>query len=676
MELDRFLVFGLGSLGQHCVVALSEFGARTIGVEQAPPADWEIPHLRDLLEDLVIGDCCQDMTLQRAQIQRCRAALIVTSNERVNAETALAVRQLNPQTRLVIRSSQTNLNRLLSEQLGNVVAFDPTELPATAFAIAALGTETLGFFNLDGQWLRVVKQRLQASHHWCNFRRVGDLNSRNRRILAHYQQPERPPQGFHAWEPDAVVQAGDTLVYLETAERFLSAPSQAERTLSPLQRWRQWRLSLTWASLPQQIRQFWQLSLQQQVQRVAFACAIAVLALLTLGTILFHWHYPETTWLSAFYATAILLLGGYADLFGDFSAIVEIPGWLQFFALSLTVAGTAFVGVLYALLTQALLSSNFQFAKRRPPIPTQDHVVLIGFGRVGQRVAFLLQEFQQSLATITLNPDFDLSLFPSVPLIRGTKATLLDLLAKAQVGRAKSVVVATDDEILNLEVGLVTRAANPHAPLALRTYGQRLSDRLSKLFPNDQVLCIYAVMGEAFAGAAYGENILSLFRLHNQTILVTEYQIEADDTLQGLLLSDVAYGYGVVPILHQSPAESSRLMPGYDARLQVGDRLVVLANIGGLRQVEIGDLAPCHWQVRLESARYSSALFAAGNLVARIAGCSLPEARAVMDNLPTTLRSPLYHHQAQRLVRELLKAQVQASLVALDAAEPAEEPRV
>jgi phosphoglycerate dehydrogenase-like enzyme len=44
-HLDRFVVCGLGSLGQHCVVALKEFGVKAIAIEQVPPPDWEITKL-------------------------------------------------------------------------------------------------------------------------------------------------------------------------------------------------------------------------------------------------------------------------------------------------------------------------------------------------------------------------------------------------------------------------------------------------------------------------------------------------------------------------------------------------------------------------------------------------------------------------------------------------------
>ncbi|WP_310412613.1 NAD-binding protein [Chamaesiphon sp. OTE_8_metabat_110] len=164
MKLDRFLVCGLGSLGQHCVLALHQFGVKIVAIEQVAPQSWEVPNLVDLLDDLIIGDCRENNVLAQAQIQACRAALIVTSNEGVNAEIALAIRQLNPHTRLVVRSAKTNLNQLLSQQLGNFIAYEPIELPAHSFAIAALGTDTVGFFNLDGYWLRVVRQRMSPAH--------------------------------------------------------------------------------------------------------------------------------------------------------------------------------------------------------------------------------------------------------------------------------------------------------------------------------------------------------------------------------------------------------------------------------------------------------------------------------------------------------------------------------
>jgi Trk K+ transport system NAD-binding subunit len=271
---------------------------------------------------------------------------------------------------------------------------------------------------------------------------------------------------------------------------------------------------------------------------------------------------------------------------------------------------------------------------------------------------------KQPIVGITFNADFDRTILPQMPLIVGN---LTEALHRANLATAKSILVLTDDEILNLEVALMTRRENPLSQIVISTTGQHLSEHLTQLLPETQVLCTYAVAAEAFVGAAFGENILHLFRLNERTILVTEYQIEAEDTLHGLLLAEVAYGYEVVPVLHQRPPYTSTLMPSDELRLAVGDRLVVLATIEGLQRIEQGrpNLELKRWQVRLEKLLTPDAAFEGANLLVRIAGCSLAVARELVNNLPQTLPTPLYQHQAQCLVRELKKALVQARLECL-----------
>ena len=662
MASDLFLVCGLGSLGQHCVVALQEFGVKVIAIEQQPPSveNWEIASLPNLLEQLIKGDCRHKSVLQQAKIGQCRAALIVTTSEKVNAETALAIRQLNPHARLVVRSAKENLNQLLTQQLGNFVAYEATHLPAYPFALSALGTETLGFFNLDGRRLRLLQRKLTNNDPWCHTRLLHELNTRTRRIIAHARPKKQLASSFYQWEPDAQVLPGDEIAYIETGENFSLSHYSSSIQEQPSRKKLFFSISHLRKIILDNLSKFWQLSFQQQVRRVALFCSIIVIILLGVGTILFKYYYAGTTFVSAFYVTAILLLGGYADLFGSFEPLPELPEWLQLFALGLTVTGTAFVGVLYALLTEALLSSKFQFIKKRPPIPSENHVVIIGLGRVGQRVAHLLQSFKQSVVGVSFNPNIDASILPSMPLIVGKTK---EALSRANLATAKSVVVVTDDEILNLEVALMAQSINPYSNVVIRTTGQSLSETLTQLLPQAQIIAAYEVAAEAFAGAAFGENILQLFRFCNQTILVTEYQIEADDTLDGLILAEVAYGYGVMPIYYASLRVNPTLMPSDDIRLAVGDRLIVLATIEGLQRIEAGSLAPKKWQLEVKAVISESAAFEGANAIARISGCSLAIARKLMNSLPNTLSVKLYRHQGIRLVRTLKRIQVDSSLL-------------
>ncbi|MGA7936043.1 MAG: NAD-binding protein [Kovacikia sp.] len=651
-----FIVCGLGSLGQYCVSLLKEFGVEVSGIDCVQTQQWEIPNLPELLSELLIGDCRQPELLERAKIRRCRAILLVTSNERVNIAAAFAARSLNPQVRLVIRSAQENLNELLGKHLGNFAAYEASQLPASAFALAALGDTTQGFFSLEGTSLRVVQEVVPPESRWCNIRQVYELNTSSRRVLNHTTGAPSLSNSFYQWEPDARIQAGDTLVYIETTERLssLSVPLRVES-----RRFQRIFHILLWHNLKPILKQFWRDS--NQTQKVAILSSGIMLSLFLCGTAFYKLQYADLSLKEALNLAIVLILGGFDNLFGGgLTLSFPIPWWLYLFSLTMTVAGTIFIGILYAMLTERVLAARFQFMRRRPSVPKGAHVVLVGLGRVGQEVAKLMQELRHPLVGVH-STSLDADILPQVPLISGR---IREGLHRANLATAKSVIVTTDDEVANLEIGLMARMANPRCNLVLRTLDPQFGENVARLLPDARVLIAYALAAEAFVGAAFGENILNLFHLNDRTILVTEYQIETGDTLNGWLLAEIAYGYGVVPILHQKQNyRFSRLMPSDDVRLQVGDRLVVLATIEGLQRVEQGRTFDRCWLVRVEKALSQEASFEGATTIARISSCDLSVARSVMAQPPATLAQPLYKHQALRLVRELNKIQVKAHLI-------------
>jgi len=651
-DFNRVLVCGLGSLGQHCVATLKAFGVAVSAIDLSEPSLWEVPELPGVLEQLVIADCRQASVLERVGVDRCRAVLLVTGNERINLESAFAVRSLNPRARLVVRSSKQNLNSLLSEQLGNFAAYEATEVTAPAFAVASLGEDMIGWFKIDDQPFRALKRALVAGDAWCSRRAVEELNNSFRRVLAHLplDGPALAPD-LAAWDPDRPVRPGDVVYVLEASDwRALSpgtTPSnrrpEANSGEAPRGGWR-------W--IRDRVGQFWKTGGPRRV--VAMASLFAV-ALLAAGTVLFGLALPDQEPLDSLYNTAILLLGGYGDLFGGLEASSPFPWWLRLFGLLLTLAGIALVGLIYGFITEHLLSMQFQFLQRRPPVPRHGHIAIVGLGGVGRRVAGILHQLHLPLVGVT-SPGQDPNIPLQIPVIQGKIA---DALGKINLATAKSVVTVTRDDLDNLEVALMARQINPRARLVIRTFDPGMDAHIAKLFPDTQVLCTNALAAQVFAGAAFGEHILGLFRMGEQTVLVTEYFIEAGDTLCGLLLAEVAHGYGITPIIHRPHDLSApTLFPANELRLTAGDRLVVLATIGGLQRIERGESRPPDCQVLVEKALNADAAFAGGNLIAQIAGCELSAARQVMDRLPAVVPCLLYRHQARYLVRQLGRVRV------------------
>ncbi|WP_416668127.1 potassium channel family protein [Egbenema bharatensis] len=603
-SVDRFLVCGLGSLGQYSVLNLKRFAMRAseirvTAIEQMPFDDWEVQDLPSLLEaPPIIGDCRNDDILLQAGIQQCRAILIVTSNDSVNVEAAIVARRLNPQIRIVMRSSRHNLNQLLKHQLGDFIALEPTELPAPAFALAGLQQEILGFFNIGDFRFQVVEQTVQPKDYRFDGAPAIALHKKNFRLLSYHAAASPGPsnRAFYQWQADTKVKPGDTIAFVEVVGREPQKTGHLTRQARNMQQF--------WDDIGDTLNRGWrgnwaEIGGWMQAQRTRPVIAIGLtfaLVLWLFGAILLR-STLDIPWKTALSAAFILLIGGYGDVFEGLEPS-DAPGWLKLICALITLTSIASVLGVLGLIADNLISSRFDFLRKRFPIPRENHVVIVGLGRIGQQIAAILQEFRQPVVAITEQVEH-VSTESKFPILTGD---IIRELPKLNLATAKSVVVVTDDQMLNLEVALMARNAAQQIErdigLVIRTYDQRFRDNLNDLLPDAKALAAYELSAEAFAGAAFGENILGLFRLNNQTILVTEYNITADDTLVGKSLFMIAYGYGVVPIVHHRATQTIHdplpevLLPSDEHILAVGDRLVVLASINGLRRIEHEELVP------------------------------------------------------------------------------------
>lgn len=609
---------------------------------------WELDGVQASIARRVAGDCRNPATLDEAGIRSARAIVIATSDERINIITAFAARALNPGVRIVVRSGQETLNELLGRHLNNFVAFEPTQISAAAFALAALGDETLGLLQIDGRTIRVVQTALTADHKWCGSRRLHELSTSRTRLFG-VASAGAAPRPFFDWDPQAIVQSGDTLVYLEldgedafaqpaVPQGAAHAADAAERDLlGPLRsRWSE-------ATRPQQ---------------VGVVAALVLSSLYVLGAFLYKQQYHDISLRDALNVSVVLIIGGYDNIFGSLKLPFPIPPWLHLYSILESVTGTVFVGIVYAFLTERVFSARFQFHRRRPPAPKEGHVVLFGVGRVGTQVAKVLAGYKRPIVAIDTR-ELDPETLGDIPFVRGTGGSVLE---KANVESAASVLALTGDEVTNLEIALLARQRNAACRLVVRTDGEHFSRSVSELVPHARAFGVHSLAAEAFAAAAFGENILSLLHIDGETVLVTEYRIEAGDELDGRLLAEVAYGFGLAPLVHRA-GSSAAFLPLDDDVLRPGDTLVVLGTIEGLERVEGRNPRERSCLVRVESALSQDAAFDGAMTIARVSGCEVETARTLMGALPAVLEFPLYEQQGRRLVRELVKVRVQSSLI-------------
>ncbi len=669
---DHFIVCGLGSLGQQIILNLTKFSfdsfeVQIAGIDRSPVTEWEVENLPDMLsQSPIVGDCRRDHVLQKAGIERCRAILIATSDESTNVQTAIAVRRLNPKVHIVVRSSRQGLNRLLSRQLGRFVALDATELPAMTFALAGLEDNTLSVFNIDTFQFRVVERQITAQDpQYCNMP-VHRLHRQQMRLLnlKPFSNPHQPigwattaSSMFHRWQPHVRVQAGDQVAYVEVQTLTHSQIQNIPKRSGPWHKFRQGIGDVLDGEWKRRWWNFWQSPDQQSLRRMVAIALTTALVLWTTGTLLLKFNIPGISLTKAVVLGAVLILGGYGDVFGGFDES-QAPGWVLIACLMIATTSLLMVIGVLGWLADQLLSSRFEFLQRRPRVPKENHVIVVGLGRVGKRVSRILQDLRQPLVAITHQLD-NPALRNQIPLLEGP---MLQQLQEANLSNALSVIAVTDDPVLNLEVALIAAEAleqekRPFTPV-IRTLSQLFSDNITAFLPQARSFSVYALSAEAFAGAAFGENILGLFRLNQQTILITEYTIEYGDTLNGKPLAEIAYGYGVVPILLRQSQPNRQYknhpMPSDDLRVHMRDILYVLSSINGLRRIERGEMtSPRQWFLEIDKPLNPNMVSEASSVLAKLSNVKLEDCRRLMATLPNTLQLALYDYQAHRLLQEL-----------------------
>ncbi len=667
---DKFVVCGLGSLGQQIVINLKKFDydpfeVHITAIDQQPIHNWEIDNLADqLAAEPILGDCRRETVLKAAGIEKSRAILIVTSNESTNVECAIAARRLNPNIQIILRSSRHSLNALLARQLGKFVALDATELPAMSFALAGLGDDTVSVFNIGRHRFRVIERFVQAGEARFDQQPMQQLHQPRFRLLD-LNPVENPPQPlgwattassvFHRWQPHVRITAGDRVAYIEVDQ-----PSEPiQRSNNPFFMAAQFIQFIDdirtndWQQRLKKLRK----SSEESIERVVAVALLTAIVLWASGALLLKATVPGLVWVKAITLGAILLLGGYGDVFGGFDDPVT-PGWVLLVCLMITLTSILVVLGVLGLVAERLLRSRFDFLQKQPRIPRSNHIVVVGLGRIGRKVTSLLVDLNQPLVAVDAQPRSQ-ALFPQVPLLIGN---VLEELTAANLATAKSIIAVTDDQMLNLEIALLATEKTlvrdrPFSPV-VRTRSQSFSDNLAAMIPQAQTFCPYALSAEAFAGAAFGENILGLFRLSGQTILITEYSVQAGDTLVYKQMAQVAYGYGVVPILRETKDESGKicaiLLPTDEQRLLPGDRLFLLSSINGLRRIERGEKTPPrHWRVTADTRPSAASSQSIVERFTQLTNCNPEQARQFIEQIPAAIDIELYDYQAARLIQAL-----------------------
>src|ERR1051325_488111 len=121
---QHFILCGLGKIGSRVLEYLQAAGEAVVVINLRQPE----PDARLDGVETIVGDCRAEAVLQQAGLAEARGVLVLTSDDLVNLSTALMVRHLHPQIRIVVRMFNQNLITRLGDAARNMLALSTSAL--------------------------------------------------------------------------------------------------------------------------------------------------------------------------------------------------------------------------------------------------------------------------------------------------------------------------------------------------------------------------------------------------------------------------------------------------------------------------------------------------------------------------------------------------------------------
>lgn len=151
----HIIIIGVGHVGMRIIRTLTQMGFEVVAIDLNVSKELD-DDLREIGTPCVIGDARNDHILEKAGIRHATAVIIATSDDHINLEVTMRIRDMKPDIRLVTRMWDHRLAQQI-ERFFNAEVLSASDLAAPAFAGAAVGAEITQNIHIAGNEYSMIR---------------------------------------------------------------------------------------------------------------------------------------------------------------------------------------------------------------------------------------------------------------------------------------------------------------------------------------------------------------------------------------------------------------------------------------------------------------------------------------------------------------------------------------
>ena len=217
----------------------------------------------------------------------------------------------------------------------------------------------------------------------------------------------------------------------------------------------------------------------------------------------------------------------------------------------------------------------------------RDHIILCGLGHVGYRILERLLHWHLDVVVIEKNTE---SSFLTRTQQMGVPVLLMDArheesLEAAGLHHARTLVIATNDDLANVEIALDARRLNPHIRVVLRMFDENIANKLRDAFHLEVAFSSAAAAAPLVAASVLDLDILGSFTLDGRELFMAKIAVGKDSALVGMTIAMLVETHRVMVLSRKCGETPSHLGPTPAEKIEACDVLVLHGELDTLRRL-------------------------------------------------------------------------------------------
>lgn len=282
-------------------------------------------------------------------------------------------------------------------------------------------------------------------------------------------------------------------------------------------------------------------------------------------------------------AIYIALTSAFLQFGGDFPRSI----YLQLFHIFMPIVGISALALGLADFGSLLFNRRARNKEWEMAVAStmKKHTIVVGLGHLGFRVIQKLNDMGKKVVVIELDPATDLITAVQkmkIPVIQ-EDARRRAALESANVKTAHTIILASQNDAMNLQIALKARTLNPKIQVVVRIFDQDFAQALREQF-GFTALSATEMAAPVFAAAAAGADVTNPISIEGQPFSLARFTISPSSKLANKTVGFVEDNYKLNVILLRRN-QQSEIHPKDSVPLSAGDTLAVLGGPEQLRKL-------------------------------------------------------------------------------------------